>query len=114
MPELQNGGIISPYAGAAPSYTGTPTTQDELVRLARLYSPPAVGNLLSGAGEMTRTLDTGQRIASPRQLMRLTDDEGQALGTRLAAEGSSMGDYVSQVEQTFGPTRSVGRGRLVR
>jgi hypothetical protein len=115
LPKMQDGGIItSPYAGAAPAYTQAPTTQDELIRLARLYSPPAVNNILSGAGEMTRPLDTGQRIASPRQLMRLTEDEGKAMGTRLAAEGSSMGDYVSQVEQSFGPTRSVGRGRLVR
>jgi hypothetical protein len=113
LPELQNGGTIG-YAGAAPAYgSGGMTTQDELIRLARLYSPPAVNNLLSGQGEMTRPLDTGQMLASPRQFMRLTEDEGKAMGTRLAAEGSSMQDYTSQINQTFGPQRSVRRGRLV-
>ena len=113
---------VEAYEPSAPAPTPTyntrlpapEVTQEEIVAMVRAASPPAVSNLVEGRGEETRGLDLGFKAFSPRQTARLTDDEIQALGTRLAAEFDvTLNDVASQQQQLYGPTRSARRGRLI-
>lgn len=89
-------------------------TQAGILDLARTNSPPAVSALLGGGtGTENLTMSSPVQIGSPLQTSRLTGDETKSLGTRLAAEGTSIGDYSAQQNQLFGQKRTSPRARLV-
>ena len=89
-------------------------TQADLRAMAVANQPPAVRDLL--AGRRPHRFEpggtTGQRLFSPQQLARLTQDEQGALRTRLAVENLSLDDFLFAQRQRFGNQRETARGRL--
>lgn len=87
-------------------------TQDEIVDMVQKFSPPAVSSLFD------QTKIPGQRFGfdlfTPQQSNQLTDDETEALRTRLGAEFNTTLEDVTKAQKTrFGRTRQRGRGRLL-
>lgn len=79
-------------------------SQQEITRLARENSPQAV----------TAVVGTGDPgLSSPLRTSRLTAGDTEALGARLAAEGTSLERYGEAQNQLFGQKRSTRRSRLV-
>ena len=79
--------------------------------MARQYSPPVVNAVLGQGTAIPRQLPV--QSASMMQTNNLTSEDMSALGTRLAAEGTSMTDYNALQQGLFGKKRTARRGRLV-
>jgi hypothetical protein len=102
---------VLPVVQGAPAGSLAPITQDEIVNMARQYSPPVVNAVLGQGMAIPRQLPV--QSASMMQTNNLTSEDMSALGTRLAAEGTSMTDYNALQQGLFGKKRTSRRGRLV-
>ena len=102
---------VLPVVQGAPAGSLAPITQDEIVNMARQYSPPVVNAVLGQGTAVPRQLPV--QSASMMQTNNLTSEDMSALGTRLAAEGTSMTDYNALQQGLFGKKRTTRRGRLV-
>ena len=102
---------VLPVVQGAPAGSLAPITQDEIVNMARQYSPPVVNAVLGQGTAIPRQLPV--QSASMMQTNNLTSEDMSALGTRLAAEGTSMTDYNALQQGLFGKKRTARRGRLV-
>lgn len=100
-----------PQVAGAPAGSLKPITQQDIVSLARQWSPPSVSAVLGEGSAVPRQLPV--RSASMRQTSNLTSEDVQALGSRLAAEGTSLTDYNALQQGLFGAKRGTRRGRLV-
>ena len=100
-----------PQVAGAPAGSLKPITQQDIVSLARQWSPPSVSAVLGEGSAVPRQLPV--RSASMRQTSNLTPEDVQALGSRLAAEGTSLTDYNALQQGLFGAKRGTRRGRLV-
>ena len=110
MPRYADG--VLPSVQGAPAGSLSPVTQEDLVNTAREYSPPVVSSLLGDRGAFEARMLPVQS-ASMRQTNNLTADEAEALGTRLALEGTSQQEYNALQKGLFGQQRTTRRGRLV-
>ena len=93
----------------------TPVTQDQLLNNARLATPPGVAAVAGGrnAPDLDVTKGSSFSLFSPQQYQSLTPDEQEALGTRLASENKSLGDFLFQSQRTFaGRPRQRPRARM--
>jgi hypothetical protein len=102
---------VLPVVQGAPAGSLAPITQDEIVNMARQYSPQVVNAVLGQGEAIPRQLPV--QSASMRQTNNLTSEDMSALGTRLAAEGTSITDYNALQQGLFGNKRTSRRGRLV-
>lgn len=90
-------------------------TQDQLLNNARMSTPPGPANVAQGmrAPDLDVTAGSSFKLFSPQQYTDLTPDEQAALGTRLASENKSLGDFLFQSQRVFaGRPRQRPRGRL--
>lgn len=91
------------------------TTQQQLLDYARTATPPGVSAVASGNAPPTLDVTRNSSFAlfSPQQYLSLTPDEQAALGTRLASENKSLGDFLYSSQRNFvGRPRGQRRGRL--
>lgn len=91
------------------------TTQSQLLDYARTATPPGVSAVASGNAPPTLDVTRNSSFAlfSPQQYLSLTPDEQAALGTRLASENKSLGDFLYSSQRNFvGRPRTQRRGRL--
>ena len=93
----------------------SPVTQQQLLQNAQLSTPPGPANVAAGqnAPDLNVTKGSSFKLFSPTQYMSLTPDEQSALGTRLASENRSLGDFLFASQRFFaGRPRQRPRGRL--
>ena len=89
-------------------------TQDLIRSEARRLQPPAVRDVLAGQqpADIRFNVEGLQSVATPQLINSLTDDEFEALRTRLAAENISLDDYLFNIQQRFAPASGRGQARF--